>query len=414
MIGLVLDAVAQALAQLRAHRDRALLTLFGITWGTAAMVALVSWGGGMRNMVGRDMRKIGENLMYVWPQSVKLHERNAVELRRLEVTLDDLDHLDRTVPEAADVFPELPLWGSTTRYGTRTVSEMVMGTVPRAEKLRKFKVSVGRFINEEDMRQRRRVCLLGAETERRLFQGANPVGGRVTIAGVPFRVVGRLATKGNQMLNMNGPDDDKILIPATTGRALFGSMRYANQFVARLHAPNTGDAAAASIRRYLAEEHNFDAADEAALNVFDTSTIVRLADFSLGSVRIFVGLVGAGTLLIAGLGVMNIMLVSVRERTPEVGLRLAIGGRRIDIFLQFLTESLVVTALGGLIGITLALLLCVGFGALDLPPQVPRPEISWGAVVAALITMMFVGVTAGTWPAYQASRLDPVHALRYE
>ncbi len=414
MIGLVRDAVSQALLQLIAHRDRALLTLFGITWGTAAMVALVSWGGGMRNLIMGDLTKIGDNLMYMWPQSVKIHERNAVALRKLEVTLDDLTALDRSAAHTRHVFPELEDWGRSTRYGNRTVSELVLGTAPIAETVRKFRVIDGRFINDGDMRDRRRVCLLGADTERELFRGANPVGERVTVAGVPFQVIGRLAAKGNQMMDMNGPDDDKILIPATTGRALFGNMRYANQFVVQLEQPLTGPAAAAGIRRYLANVHHFDPREETALNHFDTTRILQLADFSVNAIRILVGLVGAGTLLIAGLGVMNIMLVSVRERTPEVGLRLAIGGRRIDIFLQFMTESLVVTAIGGLIGITLALLFCLGSGTLDLPPQVPRPEISWGAVVAALLTMTFVGLTAGTWPAYQAARLDPVQALRYE
>ena len=413
MISLLVDAVTQALIQLRAHLDRALLTLFGITWGTAAMVALVSWGGGMRNNISRDMRKFGDNLMYMWPEAARIHEREALELRHLEVRLEDITALNTHAEQVRRVIPEMPL-DAGVRHGNRTINTLVLGVVPETREVRNFDVTAGRFISEADMRMRRRVCLIGADTEHALFRGADPVGARVTIRNVPFVVIGRLRAKGQQMMDMNGPDDDKVLIPASTGQAYFGSMRFVHQFIVQLESVESEAAALASIRSYLAGVHRFDPGDEDAVSYFNTSRIVGLAEFSANAIRIFVGLVGAGTLLIAGLGVMNVMLVSVRERTPEVGLRLALGARRVDIFLQFLIESLVVTTLGGAIGITFALAVCVGVASLDLPPMVPVPEISWGAVVAALWTMTFVGLTAGTWPAYQAARLDPVAALRYE
>lgn len=414
MLDILVDAIVQALGQLVAHRDRALLTLFGITWGTAAMVALVSWGNGLRASVVDDMQSVGENLMLVWPQSVRIHERNATELRRLELDLEDIAALDRHVTYAASVLPEIPVFGQPVRYGKRTFSNVIVGTVPGAEVVRKWRVIEGRFLTEADMRAHRRVCLLGGLLEEYLFRGENPLGRRVTVAGVPFTVVGRLAKKNNTMMNFNNRDDEKLLIPATTGQTYFGELAYADQFIVQLQSATAGPDALKSVRRYLAERYHFDPDEETALRHMDLSRIVRLADFSVNAVRIFVGLVGAGTLLIAGLGVMNVMLIGVRERTPEIGLRLALGARPVDIFLQFLTESLVVTAVGGVIGITFALLVCVGVAALDLPPQVPKPDISWGAVAAAAVTMVGVGLTAGTWPAVQASRLDPVAALRYE
>lgn len=413
MIGLVADAVTQALMQLRAHWDRALLTLFGITWGTAAMVALVSWGGGMRTMIGRDMRKLGDNLMYMWPSAARIHEQNALELRTLEVELDEIAALDGHVANARHVIPELPT-RMVVRRGNRTLQTLIIGVVPETAQVRKFDVTAGRFINEADMRMRRRVCLLCAEAETQLFQGADPIGRKLTIDGVPFTVIGRLRDKGNQMMDMNGPDNDKVLIPATTGETYFGDMRYVHQFIVQLDDPTEEQETIASVRHRLAAAYRFDRDDEDAVQYFNTTRVIRLADFATNAIRIFVGFVGAGTLLVAGLGVMNVMLISVRERTPEVGLRLAIGGRPVDVFLQFLVESLVVTTVGGMVGITLALGLCMGFASLNLPPQVPVPEISWGAVVAALVTMTVVGLAAGTWPAYQAAKLDPVTALRYE
>ena len=410
-----LEAARQALRLLRAHKARSLLTLFGLVWGTAAVILLVSWGEGVRVMLERGFFKAGKNMGEVWAGRISEDFTPAVDRRYLWYTIEDLEVLRRRARlplliggEADEMLP--------ITYRQRALNVEVRGIEPEVMEIRGVPLAAGRGISRSDLDHRRRVVVVG-DTVRRNLLGANGgLGSWIRIAGKPFRVVGVLEQVGVQ-LNRDGMlIDDQAWIPLSTFHINWPRWWTDDLVVEKIlyRMPDRGrlDETEAEVRSILAERLGAAADDTEAVGIHSAVKILRRIPVDEMQGVMFI--LAATTLMIGAIGVLSMMLDSVYERRHEIGLRLAIGARRRDIVAQFFLETLTITGLGGLVGAALGVGANLILGSLDAPDLVPIPVLDPNIVVLALGVMGFVGLAAGVIPAWQAARVDPAHTLRME
>jgi putative ABC transport system permease protein len=387
-----------ALSRLRTSRMRAALTMLGVIIGVASVVALVGVGQGTTANITNRLAGLGTNLLTVSPTG-----RGGTTSTNL--TLDDATAIGQLASIAA-VAPEISTT-QTIKAGTESESVTVVGTTNAYASVRAYDVWQGSFLTGVSVEQKLRVVVLGATTATNLGLDQSDIGKPVTIGGLPFEVIGILQAKGGT--GFQNPDD-QVMVPVSVVQKYFvggKSVRSIGVSVARADEMTT---ASAEITSLLTERHDLAATDTADFNVFNQTQLLDAASSISGTLTLLLGGIASISLVVGGIGIMNIMLVSVRERTREIGIRKAIGARGRDILAQFLVEALTLSLLGGLIGIV------VGLGASAVIGQLA----GWGfhfnpaTVVAAVIFSLAVGVVFGVWPARQAARLDPITALRYE
>ncbi|MGI8537908.1 MAG: ABC transporter permease [Mycobacteriales bacterium] len=391
------EAWRVAVTALRANRLRSLLTMLGVVIGVAAVVVLVAIGTGAKQEVEAQVNGLGANLVIVVPG--KLEFGSAPTKSRLE--LGDADRIGRAIDQPGGVAVSLSS-GEMVRFGSRSTFASVTGTNPAVPEVFVRPVARGQYLRQSDVDTRRRVAVVGAGLAQTLFDGADPLGRNLSIGGVRFRVIGVFAGVGSSL----GVDrDNEVHIPVTAAQRLFGDMRV-DAFA--LKAPSTEQiddvrrtALAVLTDRYPDEEFSAVTQDQIL------GTVGRI----LGLLTTVLAAIAAISLLVGGVGVSNIMLVSVRERTREIGLRKAVGARQRDVTLQFLLEAVLLTTIGGVIGIALG----VG-GSLGLSAAVDQlpAQITWWSPALAFTVSAAVGIFFGVVPARRAGRLDPVVALRTE
>ncbi|TKJ35889.1 hypothetical protein CEE39_00735 [bacterium (candidate division B38) B3_B38] len=401
---------------LRAKKGRTMLTMFGIQWGLTSVVMLVGWGVGFQKYFMYEFGKLGEKLIMVYPGRVETGLGGYRAGRRIRLTEKDILALKTTnYPYFEYITPEISPGFLTVKYKSESRSVHTQGVFPQTLEMRNFSVGQGRFINEEDLRQGRRVCFMGANIKNRLFGENKPaVGEYVKVNGIRFAVIGVSRSKGEQLSVWDTLDDDKLLIPFSTAQMLFVGTPYVDRVMVQVTSRVYADQCEETIRKTLAPLHGFLPDDTEALRVFNISEgMTEMERFGKG-LQIFLGLVGAITLFIGGVGVMNIMLVAVRERTREIGIRKAVGAKRRHIFLQFLVEALVITFPAGGTGILLGMGLSWLLSQFPLPRFFMAPEVSPMVLLVAFSVMTGVGLFSGTLPAIRAARLHPIDALRYE
>jgi putative ABC transport system permease protein len=291
---------------------------------------------------------------------------------------------------------------------------------PAYQDFRSLKLESGRLITDEDEREGRRVVVLGSAARQQLFSGQPAVGSMISIKGIPYAVVGVLEKK-KQNSNYSGPDNDYLFAPYSAVARDFpppekpGIVKgHLDDLVFQVADPQTHDDAVLQVRRVLGRVHHFDALDKDALFIWDTMEAAKLLDNIFGVVTLFFGCVAIVTLCLGGIGVMNIMLVSVTERTREIGVRKAIGATSGDILRQFFAESALLTVASGGLGLAFGIGTCVALGQLPLPDFVPHPIISVVSVVLSILTLSLITLTAGMYPAQRAAEMTPVESLRYE
>jgi len=296
----------------------------------------------------------------------------------------------------------------------------VVGMWPAYQDFRSLKLESGRLITDEDEREARRVVVLGSAAGQQLFSGQPAVGSMVSIKGIPYAVVGVLEKK-KQNSNYSGPDNDYLYAPYSAVARDFpppekpGIVKgHLDDLVFQVADPEAHDDAVLQVRRVLGRVHHFDANDKDALFIWDTMEGAKLLDNIFGVVTLFFGCVAIVTLCLGGIGVMNIMLVSVTERTREIGVRKAIGATSCDILRQFFAESALLTVASGGLGLAFGIGTCVALGQLPLPDFVPHPIISVISVVLSILTLSLITLTAGMYPAQRAAEMTPVESLRYE
>jgi len=410
------DLLQESYDAMRHNRRRTALTMLGMAWGIATVVMLLSYGDGFGNAITNIMANFGTKLMIVLPGRSTMQAGGQKAGVQLRITLDDVDLLTANIPQITHITPSSNK-NATVQYDTRSYTINVNGEYPNTFLIRSFTMMQGRFYNPEDQIQRVRVAVIGSDTKDKLFSGRSALGEYIRIDGVSFEVIGVLEPK------MQAGDDNinrVIYVPFTT----MGDLKDTHYLDSIWFNYETNDyeRIEQSVRYIMAQQHRFNPADRRALYVFNLMEQVKHFETIALGLKILLGFIGTLTLGIGGVGLMNIMLVSVTQRTREIGIEKALGARRRHIFLQFLAEALTITFLGGLFGIILAYIVSLTVGRLTLYSAMAkhaeagdiRLVINPVTLIVAILILTAVGLISGMVPAIRASRLDPIEALRYE
>jgi putative ABC transport system permease protein len=412
---LALETIRQALRFLRAHKVRAGLTLFGVVWGTAAVILLVGWGEGVNAMLERGFFKAGRNMGEVWAGRVSEEFTPAVDRRYLWFTYDDVQFLRRRARLPVQVGAEAwRMFHATFRQ--RAVSVDVRGIEPEVMAIRGIPLAAGRGITRADVDHRRRVVVLGDTARRRLLGPEGTLGSWVRIAGKPFRVVGFLDRVGVQLNRDRLLIDEHAWVPITTVQTLWPEP-WTDDFVVtkivyRMPSRDQIVETEREVRAILAERLRVAADDDEAIGIHSAVKMLnRLPSREMEGLMV---ILATATLIIGGIGVLAMMLDAVHERRQEIGVRLAVGARRRDIVAQFFLETLAITGLGGLVGVAIGVGGCALLGTLAVGDLVPVPIQSARIVLLAVAVMVGVGIFAGAVPAWRAARVDPAAILRME
>ena len=415
------EILRQAVATFRAHKLRTFLTMFGLVWGIASVILLVGLGRGFIVDQKKHMESLGKDLVIVWGGRTSAQVGGRAAGREIHLNVDDARlirdecYLVKNVsPELRRTIPEVSQFNSANRG--------VVGMWPSYQEFRSLKVSEGRLLTDDDEREGRRVLVLGSKAYRQLFPGQPAIGATVLVKSVPYWVVGVLQEK-KQNSNYSGPDNDYLFAPYSAVSRDFPppekpgagiTKGYLDDIVFEGVDPEEHEAAVLQVRRSLARVRHFDPQDKDALFIWDTMDGAKQLAKIFGVVTLFFGCVAIVTLCLGGIGVMNIMLVSVTERTREIGTRKAMGATKRDILRQFFAESAMLTVVSGCLGLGFGVGTCVLMKAVPLPDFVPHPIVSPISIVLSIFTLSLITVTAGMYPAQRAADMTPVESLRYE
>jgi putative ABC transport system permease protein len=406
------EIIRQALDTMRLHRRWAALTMFGTVWGTASVVLLVGWGVGAHHMTDSGIQKVGKNLVFVMPGRIGDDLAPADERRVLHFEMKDVEAV-RAVAHRVEVASAEIFLFALGRYGGNNRMVDVRGVEPAMQTLRGVSLAAGRFISADDVRFQRRVAVIGQTARQRLL-GARPVlGQRVDLDGRSFEIVGLLERVGTQLSRFRTDTDEQIWIPVTTAQALGDRGTRVDAIITRPSERRFNDDLKHEVRAVLARRLHVSPADEEAVFIVSMIDILSTFDSVFTFLKIFLVALAITTLFIGGIGVMNMMLVSVNERRREIGLRLAVGALRRHVVGQFLVETLVITLVGGGTGLTLGVLGCAVLGGLP-KDVVPVPVLIPQVIVLALVVTIVVGVISGIAPAWRAAGVDPSETLRVD
>jgi len=400
----------QLLRDVRSQKLRTFLTLFGIVWGTAAVSLLLAFGQGLHHQMIKTMKGLGENIVIAWPSRTSKPWEGLPRGRQIRVTEEDLERVRAEVPLVTRMSGEYAAWDMRFRRGTKVIVPGVSGTnVEYAEMRNVIAEEGGRFLNQRDLDQRRRVVFLGDKLAADLFGVDEAIGQHVYVNGVPFTVIGLMVDKEQDSSYYNR-DNDRATIPASTFRGMY-DRKAVNNFVFQVAEREAAGPAKEAVIASLARRHSFDPADEEAVAMWDTTENFAFLDTFMAGFRLFLGIVGALTLVVGGIGVSNIMHVVVEERTKEIGLKMALGAKRRFVIGQIMFETLALTLAGGALGFLIAWAICSGFPA-DLEEYVGVPQMSFQVTALTTAILGMIGFLAGFFPARAAADLDPVEALR--
>jgi putative ABC transport system permease protein len=403
---------------LKKQRKRITLTIMAIAWGTISIVLLLSFGEGVKRALTKAQHGLGEDLVIMWGGQTSIPYQGLGKGRRIWFMDEDVELLKKRIPEIEFISGEYTRWGVSLTYKKNTVSKLVTGVYPSFKEMRAHYAEMGgRFIDDLDMKDKKRVIFLGNELKERLFGKAeDAIGKTIILNNIPFTVIGVMVKK-MQMSMYGGPDWDKATIPATTFKAIFGD-RYLDNVVYKPKDASKSKEVEREIQKVLGARYKFDPKDDKALSIWDVIEGQKIFGKVFLGFQIFLGLIGGMTLLIAGVGVANIMYVAVKERTREIGIKMALGAKRFHIMSQFLLESLLIAILGGALGVILSVIIIKIWGAIpvkaDWMQWLGKPIFSLQVAVITAVILGTIGILSGIFPSRKAASVNPVESLRYE
>jgi putative ABC transport system permease protein len=430
----VRETLSQVAGNLRANKLRSFLTMFGILWGVISVVVLSATGEGFQRGNQHVLEELGRNVAILWGGRTSLQAGGERAGRGVLLTADDAHALARESRYIAAVSPEIQRGGISVRSAFNAAALTVHGIEPQYQAIRTLDIARGRPFRDVDNDRALRVAIIGADVAAQLFAGRDPVGASIEVNGLPHTVIGVLRKK-DQDSSYSGPDNDKVFVPfAAMARDLPRTGVDAGVVSQIILAPKPWvvDALPAvldgrtgrirdvdwplqrEVRRVLGPRHGFDPEDRNAVAMWDTTLESLMFARMIQQMREYFSVVGVVTLVLGGVGVMNIMLVAVQERTREIGLRRALGATAREIQRQFFFEGFLLTILSGGIGMAIALGLCAAVNLLPMPTRFQGMTVTWGSAAGAIAALVLVGVITSTYPARRAARLPPTEALRDE
>ncbi len=404
-------SIKQFFRDLRRQKLRTFMTMGGILWGTLAIVLLFAFGKGIQKAQMKSQKGLGENISIIWSGTTSKPWKGLPRGRDIRLTEDDVSMMKARLSSIGRISPEYIRWSTPIEFSKKKSLQQVVGVWPEFGPMRNIIPQLGgRFINELDMLQKRRVVFIGDKLKNELFGEKDAIGEYILINSMPFRVIGVLKSK-QQDSSYSGRDNWKTFIPLTTFRGMYSRI-YPNNVVVQVSDGYSMARTKQDIYDMMAVKYNFDPSDTEALGIWDiTEGFEFLTTFFL-AFRIFLVGIGVATLITGGIGVSNIMNVVLEERTKEIGIKMALGAKKKFVMMQFLTETLILTFVGGIIGWLLGFGLIKIFPMLQLDDFVGIPEIDYIGSIIAIGILGLVGLVSGYFPAKRAANLQPVQALK--
>jgi len=407
--------------ELKAQKKRMFLTILAIVWGTMSISMLLAFGDGLHSQLARNQKGLGDGIMIIWGGQTSKPYKGLPRGRPIRFKREIVEFLRERIPEIETLGGEYTRWGQAIAVKNKLFNRMVNGVYPEYEFMRAmYPEAGGRFINQLDMKLKRRVVFLGNELADDLFGANTPreeiVGQTVEINRISFTVIGVLKKK-MQMGMYGGPDWNRAVIPATTFEGIWGH-RYLNNLVIKPKDLSKSNWMEQRIIQVLSEKYKFDPTDESTVSTWNFIENVKEMNQGMTGMKIFFGLIGGLTLLVAGVGVANIMYVAVKERTTEIGIKMALGAKRIHIMAQFMLEAVLIAFLGGIVGILFSLAITELLGSFNFDNEalqwLGKPTISMTIAMITTSILGLIGLVSGFFPARKAASVNPVESLRYE
>lgn len=397
------------------NKSRTFLTGFGVFWGVFMLIVLTGGGNGMKELLQNNFEGFATNSAFIFPQATTKPYSGFRKGRTWSMAYKDVERLKSHIPELQTVTPMLSHWGGTAIHGDKKSSCNVKGLMPDYAKVEQPKIFYGRYINDIDMQQGRKVCVIGKKVYKELFPGGgDPCGNSICIDNIYYNVIGVDYASGN--ININGRAETSVTIPLTLMQQAYHLGDSVHIICVTAKPRITINSITEKMRTVVAEAHDIDPTDEKGITIFNTEVMFGMVDNLFNGVNFLIWLVGLGTLLAGAVGVSNIMMVTVRERTTEIGIRRAIGATPRDILSQIISESVILTAVAGMSGILFAVLILemIELGNTSDGITTAHFQISFLTAVGALAILCILGILAGMAPAIRAMNIKPIDAMRDE
>ena len=409
------DSFSEILNVLTRNKSRTFLTGFGVFWGVFMLVGLVGGGDGLKEILNNNLAGFATNSAVVWAQPTTKPYHGFRKGRQWTLNYDDIKRLRAHVPELDVITPTISRWGANATHDDRSASGIIKGVLPEMQKVSEPKMMYGRYINQMDVNQGRKVCVIGKQVYKSLFpKGGDPCGDVIRIDSVYFSVVGVNYSDGN--MNVNGNDQQAVFLPLSLVQQIYNRGHSVDIICVTGKPGVVMSDITDKIRHVIAKAHDVAPDDEKGVMVFNTEMMFSMVDNMFRGINMLIWLVGIGTLFAGAIGVSNIMMVTVRERTVEIGIRRAIGATPRNILSQIIQESILLTSIAGMSGILFVVLVLQGLEMANTTDGVAAAhfQISFWTAIGAVLLLSVLGVLAGLAPALRAMSIKPVDAMRDE